>query len=64
MRGVAVVMSPDAEGLGAVVEAGLGSNLTQPCDISYFSLYMFSSPVRSKGRAFALPPASALSAAA
>ena len=29
-RSGAVAMSPDAEGLGATVEAGVGSNLTQP----------------------------------
>ena len=34
-------MSPDSEGLGAAVVAGVGSNLTQPSDISYFSLYTF-----------------------
>ena len=33
-------MSPDSEGLGAAVEAGVGSNLTQPCGISYFSIYI------------------------
>ena len=37
----AVVMSPDSEGLGAAIEAGVGSNLTQPRGISYFSLYTF-----------------------
>ena len=37
----AVVMSPDSEGLGAAVVAGVGSNLTQPCGILYFSLYIF-----------------------
>ena len=35
-----VVMSPDSEGLGAAV-TGVGSNLTQPSGISYFSLYTF-----------------------
>ena len=34
-------MSPESEGLGAAVEAGMGSNLTQPGGISYFSLYTF-----------------------
>ena len=34
----AVVMSPDSEGLGATVVAGVGSYLTQPSSISYFSL--------------------------
>ena len=33
-RSGAVVMS-DSEGLGAAVEAGVGSNLTQPSGISY-----------------------------
>ena len=32
-------MSPDSEGLGAAVEAGVGSNLTQPSGILYFVLY-------------------------
>ena len=40
-RNGAVVMSPDCEGLGAAVVAGVGSNLTQPSGISYFSLYTF-----------------------
>ena len=30
-----MVVSPDYEGLGAAVEAGVGSNLTQPSGISY-----------------------------
>ena len=34
-------MSPDFEGQGAVVEAGVDSNLTQPSGISYFSPYTF-----------------------
>ena len=34
-------MSPDSEGLGAAVIAGVGSNLTQPSGISYFSIYTF-----------------------
>ena len=34
-------MSPDSEGLGAAVAAGMGSSLTQPSGISYFSLYTF-----------------------
>ena len=38
-RSGAVVMSPNSEGLGAAVVAGVGSNLTQPSGISYFSLY-------------------------
>ena len=33
-------MSPDSEGLGAAVEAGVGANLTQPSGSSYFSLYI------------------------
>ena len=40
-RSGAVVMSPDSEGLGAAVVAGVVSNLTQPSDISYFSKYIF-----------------------
>ena len=40
-RSGAVVMSPDTEGQGAAVEAGLGSNFAQPSGISYFSLYIF-----------------------
>ena len=31
-------MSPDSEGPGAAVEAGMGSNLTQPSAISSLSL--------------------------
>ena len=38
-------MSPDFEGQGAVVEAGVDSNLTQPSGISYFSPYTFLSVV-------------------
>ena len=34
-------MSPDFEGLGAAVVAGVGSNLIQPSGISYFSQYTF-----------------------
>ena len=34
-------MSPDSEGLGAAVVAGVGSNLTQPEGISYFFLYIY-----------------------
>ena len=30
-------MAPDSGGLGAAVIAGVGSNLTQPSGISYFS---------------------------
>ena len=41
MRSGAVVMSPDSEGLGVAVKAGVGSNLTQPSGISYVSLYTF-----------------------
>ena len=37
-RSGAVVMSPDSEGLGAAVVAGVGSNLIQPSGISYFSV--------------------------
>ena len=33
-------MFPDSEELGADVVAGVGSNLTQPSGISYFSLYI------------------------
>ena len=40
-RSGAVAMSPDSEGLGAAVVAGVGSNLTQPSGISYFYLYTF-----------------------
>ena len=40
-------MSPDSEGLGAAVVAGVGSNLTQPSGISYFSLYTFSEVLAS-----------------
>ena len=40
-RNGAVVMSPDSEWLGAAVVVGVGSNLTQPSCISYFSLYTF-----------------------
>ena len=40
-RSGAVVMSPDSEGLGAAVVVGVGSSLTQPSGISYFSLYTF-----------------------
>ena len=34
-------MSPDSEGLGAAVEAGVDSSLSQPCGFSYFSPYTF-----------------------
>ena len=40
-RSGAVVMSPDSEGLSAAIVADVGSNLTQPSSISYFSLYTF-----------------------
>ena len=40
-RSGAVVMSPDSEGLGAAVVAGVGSSLTQSSGISYFSLYIY-----------------------
>ena len=40
-RSGAVVMSPDSEGLGAAVVAGVGASLTQSNGISYFSLYTF-----------------------
>ena len=42
----AVVMSL-TEGLGAAVVAGVGSKLTQPSGISYFSLYLFSEVLAS-----------------
>ena len=38
-------VSLDSEGSGAAVVAGVGSNLTQPRGISYFSLYIFFSEV-------------------
>ena len=38
-------MSPESEGLGAAVVAGVGSNLTQPSSISYFYLYTFFSEI-------------------
>ena len=38
-RSGSVVMSPDSEGLGAAVVAGVGSSLTQSSGISYFCLY-------------------------
>ena len=37
-RSGAVVMSPDSEGLGTAVVAGVGSSLAQPSGISYFSI--------------------------
>ena len=40
-RSGAVVMSPYSEGLGAVVVADVGLNLTQPSCISNFSPYTF-----------------------
>ena len=45
-RSGAVAMSPDSEGLGAAVVAGVGSTLTQPSGVSYFSpphthIYMY-----------------------
>ena len=40
-------MSPDSEGLGAAVVAGVGSSLTQSSGISYFSLYTFSEDIAS-----------------
>ena len=40
-RSGAVIMSPDSEGLGAAVVAGVGSSLTQSSGISYFSLYIY-----------------------
>ena len=40
-RSGAVVMSPDSEGLGAAVVAGVGSSLNQSSGISYFILYTF-----------------------
>ena len=44
-RSGVVVRSPDSEGLGAAVVAGVDSNLTQPSGISYFSLYTFFSEI-------------------
>ena len=44
-RSGAMFMSPDSKELGAAVEAGVGSNLTQPSAISYFYLYTFFSKV-------------------
>ena len=32
-------MSPDSEGLGVAIKAGVGWNFTQSSDISYFYLY-------------------------
>ena len=46
-RSGAVNISPDSERLGAAVVAGVGSNLTQPSGISYFSLYTFSEVLAS-----------------
>ena len=46
-RSGAVVMSPDSEGLGASVVAGVGSSLTQPSGILYFSPYIFSEVLAS-----------------
>ena len=40
-------MFPDSEGLGATVEAGVGSNLTQPSGISYFFIHFFSEVLTS-----------------
>ena len=40
-------MSPDSEGLNAAVVAGVGSSLTQPSGISYFSQYIFSKVLAS-----------------
>ena len=40
-RSGAVVMTPDSEGVGAAVVTGVGTNLTQPSGISYFSLFTF-----------------------
>ena len=40
-RSGVVGMSPDSDGLGAAPLAGVGSNLTQPSGISYFSQYMY-----------------------
>ena len=34
-------MSPDSEGLGAAVVAGVGSNLTKPSGVSYFPYTLF-----------------------
>ena len=33
-------MSPDSEGLGAAVVAGVGSNFTQPSGISYIHFFL------------------------
>ena len=38
---VVIYMSPDSERLGTAVEACVGSNFTQPSDISHFYLYIF-----------------------
>ena len=38
-RSGAMYKSLDSEGLGVAVESGVGSNLTQPSGILYFSLY-------------------------
>ena len=40
-------MSPDSEGLGALVETSVDSNLTQPCGISHLSLHFFSEVLAS-----------------
>ena len=40
-RSGAVVMSPDSEGLGAAVVAGVAPSLTQSSGISYFPLYIY-----------------------
>ena len=34
-------MSPNSEGVGIAVEAGVGSNHTQPSGISYLPIYFF-----------------------
>ena len=35
-------MSPDSEGLGAAVVAGVGSNIIQPNGITHYVLYIYS----------------------
>ena len=47
-RSGAVVMSPDSEGLGAAVVAGVAPSLTQSSGISYFPLYIYISTKEKK----------------
>ena len=49
-------MSPDSEGLGAAVVAGVGSNLTQSSGISYFFLYRYPVSILYKFIAGRYPP--------